>query len=267
MSDVETKDGEQLPKTPLQEDNGIDKGLSPNADYKSDKTLDENGNPVIVNAPEKEEVKISTEDKPKFDKTGLQQVESLLVDAGLDMVEVAKAVTQEGGNVTPAILKALEDKHGAQVASLIVSKLQGLHESNVAQATAKDAVIFDLVHEEFKDPQGGEATWKELAGWAKDNIPVAERKEINALLGQGGMAAKFAVKEIISLFKVSPQFSQAADLELAESLGNDKRGGALDKTGYSRELRKLLDTGHNYDTSPEIADLNRRREQSRKRGI
>jgi len=274
MSDEATKTDSGTPTSdPQANDNGIKPVVGPNDDYKNDATLDESGNPTSEPAkeapkteaePQKKEGK---EDAPKFDKAGLTQVEGLLVDAGLKPVDVAKAVTEENGKVTPEILKALEEKHGAGVASLIAGQLEGLHESNVAQAAARDAEIFNQVHEEFNDPQGGEATWKELAGWAKENVPVADRKEINGLLAQGGLAAKFAVTELVSRFKSSPEFSQAADLEVADSLSQDYKGTPLDKTGYNTELRKLIAAGHSYESSPEIKALNKRRMQSRKRGI
>lgn len=277
MSEEATKtESGQATENPQANDTGVKEVASPNAEYESNPALDENGNPTLEateEQPTKSEEKPEESPKeesaaaPEFDKTGLSQVEGLLVDAGLDMKEVAKAVTESDGQVTPEILKALEEKHGAGVASLIAAKLQGLHESNVAQAQAKDTAIFEQVHEAFNDPQGGEATWQELAGWAKENVPVSDRKEINALLAQGGIAAKLAVQELISVFKASPEFGQAADLEVADSLSQDYKGKPLDKTGYNSELRKLIAAGHSYESSPEIKALNKRRMQSRNRGI
>ena len=84
---------------------------------------------------------------------------------------------------------------------------------------------------------------------------------------QGGIAAKLAVQELISVFKASPEFSQAADLEVADSLSQDYKGKPLDKAGYNSELRKLIAAGHSYESSPEIKALNKRRMQSRNRGI
>jgi len=52
----------------------------------------------------------------------------------------------------------------------------------------------------------------------------------------------------------------------ADDTSTEYGGKPLDKVGYDRELRKLLNDGHNYDTSPEIAALNSRRTKSLARG-
>ena len=52
----------------------------------------------------------------------------------------------------------------------------------------------------------------------------------------------------------------------ADDTSTEYGGKPLDKVGYDRELRKLLNDGHSYDTSPEIASLNSRRTKSLARG-
>lgn len=258
-------------------DSGVQETPSPNADYQNDPRLDSNGNPLEQAPPAEEQQKVEPEKAPeptpdvKLDRSMLSQVEGLLADAGLSPKEVVTLVSKEDGQVTPDILKALVDKHGEAVASLVVDNLQGFHEKSKTEATNRDKVVFDQVQEAFKGitEQSGEDTWKELSAWAKDNIPNAERKEINALLGKGGKAAKYAVQDLVDQFKNSDTYEQPAELLDGDSLGDDTFGGGkpLDKAGYDRELRKLLNEGHVYGQSAEINALDRRRMKALKRGM
>ncbi len=265
---------------------------SPNDNWQEDTRLDGNGNPVEETVVEKtapaekpveekpaddadvpatldETEKPASTESPKFDTTAAEQVKSFLTDAGLTPADVAKSVTENDGEVTPEIMAALVEKHGEGVAGLIKDKLAGLHQSNVAAATAQDNKVFAQVEKAFEGvtDQSGSDTFKELATWAKENLSTTERKEINALLAQGGKAAELAVGSLVDSFKQSDSFvEQPASLMQADDTSTEYGGKPLDKVGYDRELRKLLNDGHNYDTSPEIAALNSRRTKSIARG-
>lgn len=267
---------------------------SPNEDWQNDPRLDENGNPKEETPqpdikPSGEETPPEGGEKPKddetpnednkdepevdkaavFDTTAAQQVESFLTDAGLEPSDVARAVTENGGEVTPAILKALVEKHGEGVASLIKDKLTYLHESNVKASQAKDQAVFAQVEKAFEGvtEQSGEDSFKELATWAKANMTKEERASINELLAKGGASATIAVDTLVNRFKQSDSFvEQKADLLVADDASQEYGGKPLDKAGYDRELRKLMNEGHDYDTSPEIAQLNARRMKAIRRG-
>jgi len=273
---------------------------SPNDNWKEDTRLDDNGNvleqeapvveeptkeeeaPVSESEPSKEEEKEETTEEPakldetdaptppkEFDSNAAGKVQPFLEDAGLVPSEVAKSVTDNGGEVTPEIMKALVEKHGEGVAALLKDKLTYLHESNVAASQKADNAIYAHVETAFKDTteQSGADSFKELASWAKDNLSKEERTEINGLLSQGGKAAELAVNSLVDTFKKSDSFmSTPAKLLQADDTSTEYGGKPLDKAGYDRELRKLMDTGHDYNTSPEIAQLNKRRTKSLARG-
>ena len=202
-------------------------------------------------------------------KDKVNKLQSLVSDAGLTPTEVAREVTDNDGEVSPETLKALIDKHGEAVGSLIAEKLETLHSENVQAAQARDKAVFDQVAEAFKGAteQSGEESWKELAGWAKENISNEERQEINDLLGKGGIASKLAVQYVVDAFKNSDDFQQPAVLESGDDTPQDFSSGAIDRTTYVRELDKLLDAGHDYNTSPEIRKLEQRRQKGIQRGI
>lgn len=267
---------------------------SPNENWQEDSRLDDSGNPIEnpVVAPESkveesspapaedvgtvetdeatlDETVVEEKPLPKFDSAEAERVRPLLEDAGLTPSEVATAVTSANGEVSIEIMQKLVAKHGESVAGLIADKLKGLHQSNVTAAKAADGKIYDQIQVAFKDitDQSGADTFKELATWAKTNLPVTEREEINGLLRQGGKAAQLAIDSLVQSFKQSDSFiSQPAKLVVADNSTSEYGSKPLDKSGYNRELRKLMDNGHNYETSPEIATLNSRRSKSIARG-
>jgi len=258
---------------PPANDTGVKDTPSPNADYKSAPNLDDNGNPIDPKSQEappspdaKEQVTPITPENTTVLNDKVEGVAKFIADAGLDMKTVAGDVTKNDG-VTPEILAALVEKHGEGVASLIADKLESINSTYKEQAASKDKAVYDQVQEAFNDPQGGEATFKELAGWAKENIPNSERAEINKMLEQGGLAAKLAMKNLIDTFKGSESFTQPAALEVADSVSVDRGGMPLDKAGYDREMRKLISEGHEYGRSQEMEALDRRRTVGMKRGI
>ena len=276
--------------TPTNEEVPVAEAPSPNENWQEDNRLDDNGNPIENPVPVTEEEpappaeeavegegeakldEAPVEDAkplPKFDSSAAEQVRPFLEDAGLTPSEVALAVTEANGEVSIDIMKKLVEKHGEGVAGLIKDKLANLHQSNVVASKAADNKIFTQVQEAFKGitEQTGADTFKELATWAKANLPVADREEINGLLRQGGKAAELAIDSLVQSFKKSDSFiPQPAKLVTGEGSVTEYGSKPLDKAGYNRELRKLMDNGHNYDTSPEIAQLNSRRSKSIARG-
>ena len=256
---------------------------SPNENWQNDTSLDDNGNPIVADVPADvpNDVPADTGDTPTdvpADTDATPNIQSELAttsteltgffkDAGLDLKDVAKQVTTDG-TLSIDAFKKLVDKHGESVAGLIKDKVMNMHEKSQALVKSRDEAVFTQVQDAFKDTtdQDGKTTWSELSTWAKTAIPKGERAEINALLKQGGIATKLAVSSLINQFKQSDSFVQVEQLEQADGLSDDYKGGSLDKAGYDRELRKLLDAGHDYATSPEIATLDNRRMKTLRRG-
>lgn len=254
---------------------------SPNADWQNDPNLDENGNPKPevtppANEPPAQEPQPEPTVEPQqeerkydLDSPVVQQVEKLIVEAGLNAAEVAKIVSQNDGVPTPELVKAIADKHGDAVASIVAEQLKGFHKANVERVGKRDQAIYDQVSEAFKGvtEQSGQDSWKELSGWAKENIPNEERKEINKMLQQGGLAAKYAVDDLVNRFKGSDSFVQSADLVSGDNTPNDFGIKPMSKSDYQREFRALEAKGHVYGESAELAALDRRREAGMARGI
>jgi hypothetical protein len=207
--------------------------------------------------------------KDKSDDSKLNRVTSLIEDAGLDMKEVAEYAKANEGKVDLDTLVALKEKHGEAIADIIAEQIKSIHAERTSEAAKRDQDVYDQVAESFKDTtdQSGEETWKELAGWAKENVSKEHRAEINKLLTQGGLATKLAVQELAAAFKESQgkQEYQNADLMEADSTGKSS-GGDITKQDYNMELNKLLKAGHQYGSSSEINKLDARRLKSIQRG-
>lgn len=259
----------------------------PNADWQNDPRLDENGNPKQETPEQKPEQKPEEpQDKPDeqpaeehestepdtsvFDTPVVKQVESLLTDAGLNPQEVTKAIMANDGKLTPALAKKLAEKHGDAVASLVADNLSKFHKEAQSKASAKDEAVYNQVQEAFKDvtEQSGKETWAELSGWAKSNIPNEERKEINKLLQQGGIAAKYAIDDLVNRFKASDSFVQSAELINGDNFAADNSGlQPLSKAEYTRQFRELESKGHVYGQSKELDKLDRQRMAGLQRGL
>lgn len=257
----------------------------PNADWQSDPRLDENGNPrqepVEEPKPESKDTTPAEEPKPAeqepevdtsavFDTPVVKQVESLLNDAGLNPQDVTKAIMENGGKLTPALTKQLVEKHGEAVASIVADQLGTFHKASVEKATKRDQEVYNQVQEAFKDvtDQSGDKTWQELSGWAKENIPNDERKEINKLLQQGGIAARYAINDLVNRFKSSDSFVQAAELVNGDNFSNDNSGlTPLSKAEYTQKFRELESKGHVYGQSKELDKLDRQRMAGLSRGL
>lgn len=261
----ENKENIQNPETEDKSKQPNKEKGSPNENWNNDDRLDENGNPKKKEDEPSTNKKVEKEEPNKEVHKAANQIEGFLEEAGLKPVEVAKLVSENDG-ITPEILKALIDKHGESVANLIADKIKGLHESSKNAAKERDAALFEQVHEAFNDSQGGEATFRELATWAKTNIDNKDRIEINGMLAKGGLAAKLAMQELITTFKESNDYTQEAQLEIADGVSDLSSGQALDKKSYQKELRKLKTTGHVYGESKEMEALDRRRMKAIKRG-
>lgn len=226
-------------------------------------TVDEKGNPIEA-APEPEQAK---PEPVAFDHKTANQVEPLIKEAGLDPAEVTKLTIENNGVVPLSVMKSLIEKHGESVAALISERVTGLYESSQAVKAQSEQAIYDQVKEAFKGvtEQTGKETWAELATWAAQNMTVEDRKQVNEMISQGGYAAKLAVGDLVNRFKSSDSVEQNAILVDGDNLSTG--GGApLTRQEYQRELRVLMDKGLPYE-GREITELNRRREQSMRRGI
>lgn len=267
--------------TAVTEETGVQPTPSPNDDYKNNPTLDENGNPKEEVKPEDASSKEPTEtvedtettqEQPTQEWTNLsnlQKLEKFLQEASLKPAEVAKAISENGGKVTPEVLKALEEKHGVGVAALLSEQLTKVHEDSVRAVKARDEAVFKSLEKEFEGitTQNGADTFKELSKWAEANVPNNERKELNNMLQLGGLSAQLAIKHLATTFKETANIVVPAVLETGSKTTNGGGLVPITKAEYVTKLRELEKKGHVYGQSQEIARLDAQRAAGIKRNI
>lgn len=259
---------------------------SPNDNYKDNPLLDENGNPKEQVTPAPKDDDASNKDttpKPNEDVTpkpeqptvdwtnlsNLQKLEKFLAEATLKPTDVAKAVAENEGKVTPEILKALEDKHGVGVAALLADQIAQVHKQSVEHVKARDAAAFKVLEAEFADitQQSGEETFNELKTWAMENVPKEERAELDTMLQKGGLSAQLALKHLATQFKATANVTVPAGLVGGDRTSDRSDFVPISKAEYTTKLRELEKKGHVYGQSQEMAKLDRQRSAGIQRGI
>ena len=212
------------------------------------------------------------EPKKEEDTSNLGKVKELLEKAGLDLKEVAAKVKANDGQIDLDTMIKLKEEHGDAVASLVAEQIKGIHKEQSEAAAKRDQEVYDFVLEAFdgqvEEGSTGKDVWDDLAAWAKDNVSNEHRNELNKLLGQGGLAAKLAAQELANAYKEANQVrdTQEADLLEGDSSASAGDSGHISKSDYTRELNALLDAGHVYGQSREIARLDARRSKSLQAG-
>ncbi|MEH6358734.1 MAG: hypothetical protein V7745_07070 [Pseudomonadales bacterium] len=227
--------------------------------------------PAQEPAPAKEPVQESTKEPAKvsYTSSAAKQVSDMITEAGLDSAQARDAINANGGVCTPEIYKALVEKHGEGMASLLSAQMTQVYTEQVDAGTAQDKAIYSQVEDAFKGvtEQSGEETWSELSAWAKTNVSNDDRKELNAVIAQGGMAAKLAVQELVNMFQQSGDYSQEMVGLEGDNVPNAGKGGDLTRQEYNTELDALLAKGQDYSTSREVKALQARRARSASRNI
>lgn len=271
-------------ETPVPEKKKAETPISPEQQVAKDKEaadaklLDGNGNPKSEEAIALEQAN----DQAKEDATLLKpderqarvenrakQVEDLVESAGITTNDLMAQADLETGDISVSHKAKLIEQHGEAIAELVADKVKAMAIDVKKAAVEKNNAVFSQVEEAFKGTteQKGEETWKELAGWVKENVDKNTRKEYNKMLNEGGMQANMAVKAMVESFKKGNDMTIKADLlEGDGDIPKGDSGGFVTRAEYNTQLQDLLDKGHDYDTSPEVAKLNNKRLKSMKAG-
>lgn len=190
-------------------------------------------------------------------------------DVGLDMALNFVGKVGIGAN-HPAMLAAQSGDFSILKATLAAKGVQGWEQfvalgevaytRTTAEAEKKATAGREAVYKEV----GGEENWNAIKTWAGSNATAEEKAEINALLNQGGLAAKGAVKYL------ADAYTRANNVEVnpKDALANAAAGGGapssangpLSSKEYSAAVQTLNNKmGGRLEGSKEYADLQRRR--------
>ena len=187
---------------------------------------------------------------------GLDMALDFIGKAGLDQNHPA-VVAAINGDFT--ILKATLAAKGAAGWEQFVALGEAAYQRASAEAATKNAAIRESVYAEA----GGKDEWATVQKWASENATPAEKAEVNALLNQGGLAAKAAVRHLVD------SYSRATNVVVnpRDGTANASRGGVpdganapLSPRAYSDAVQSLnAKLGGRLEGSKEYASLQARR--------
>ena len=187
---------------------------------------------------------------------GLDMALDFIGKAGLDSDHPAVKAAINGDFT---ILKATLAAKGTAGWEQFVALGEAAYERASKEAAAKSEAIREAVYKEA----GGKDEWAAIQKWASDNATPEEKAEVNALLNQGGLAAKAAVRHL------SEAYGRANNVTInpRDGTANASKGGAPDAANgplspraYSDAVQSLnAKLGGRLEGSKEYASLQSRR--------
>ena len=209
--------------------------------------------PVAPVAPVATDATISYE--PTGD-VGLDMALDFIGKAGLDSDHPAVKAAINGDFT---ILKATLAAKGSPGWEQFVALGEAAYERANTAATAKNDAIRESVYQEA----GGKDEWITVQKWASDNATPAEKAEVNALLNQGGLAAKAAVRHLVESYnRATNVVVEPRDGTANASRGGDNTAanGPLSPRAYADAVQQLnAKLGGRLDGSKEYQSLQSRR--------
>lgn len=193
-------------------------------------------------------------------------------DTGLDMaLEFVGKAGLRGDH--PAMVAAAEGDFTILRATLAARNIPGWEQfvklGEDAYTRTKDkeskasAALTNLVHVEA----GGKDQWQAVQAWAGQNATPEEKAQVNALLNQGGLAAKGAVKYLVDAYTRANNVV----IEPKDATANAGRGngggsdtGPLSAKDYATAVQQLnVKLNGRLEGSKEYEALQRRRAMAR----
>lgn len=246
-----------------------DERLDGNGNPKSEETLEQERSEKIKTSEAAQEQLNTHKKMQERVETRAKQVEDLVVSAGVEPRQLISEADPETGDISVAHKALLIEVHGEAIADLIENNVQKMIGDAHKVTEASDNAVYAQLETEFEGvtEQSGKDTWKELSGWVKENIDKDVRKEYNQMLSKGGIQAQLAVKAMVEAFKKNNDFTVKAELlEGDGQIATPSSKGFVTQREYRAQLDSLIASGHDYDSSPEIAALNRKRARSMQMG-
>lgn len=200
----------------------------------------------------------------EYEKTGDVSLDMALDFVGKAGIGVEHPAMQAAANGDFSILKATLAAKNVPGWEQFVALGESAYTRQQEQATAKAAALRETVYKEA----GGQAEWNNVQAWASNNATPEEKAQINALLNQGGLAAKGAVKYLVDAYSrannvvVNPQDPTANAGRGGGAPSGDQ--GPLTAKAYAEAVQVLnFKLGGRLEGSKEYADLQRRRGMAR----
>lgn len=191
---------------------------------------------------------------------GLDMALDFVGKAGISMEHPAMRAALTGDFT---LLRATLAAKGAPGWEQYVALGEAAFTRSTKEAEAKAAVNREAVYKEA----GGKDEWVAVQQWASDNATAEEKAELNALLNQGGLAAKGAVKYLVDAYAragnvIAEPRDAAGNVARRPSPGGDS--GPLSPKAYAEAVAVLNNKlNGRLEGSKEYAQLQARRQAHR----
>lgn len=190
--------------------------------------------------------------------TGLDMALDFVGKAGISGDHPAMQAAAEGDF---SILKAVLAQKGVAGWEQYVKLGEDAYARTKAAEATKSQALVTLVH----DVAGGKEEWEAVKAWASENAEPAEKAQINALLNQGGLAAKGAVTYLVNAYNKASNVTVNPKDPTANAARNggtpDAATGPLDPKAYAKAVGELNHKlNGRLEGSKEYEALQRRRQ-------
>ncbi len=222
----------------------------------------------VTNQSTEEANEASTEDdKPNFNveewgSTGSEVGDSVLrlLNEGGVTPEESKALLYDAvlaGDPSSINRDTLVEKVGADRANLIMAGVTNFINDNTSRKEAYVKTVHDAV--------GGKENWDTMLPWV-NALPEEDAAEYIALLDQGGLQAKLAVKDLFNRYNADPKNTSLAKTELIGTSGVGKSVvEGISKQEYGRQL--LILSNRNKATPQALEKLKAQRLAGKRSGL
>jgi hypothetical protein len=189
---------------------------------------------------------------------GLDMALDFIGKAGISVEHPAMKAAQAGDF---ALLKATLAQKGIQGWEQFVALGEAAYTKVTAEQAAKEKASREAIIKEA----GGEVEWQAIQKWAGANATPEEKAQINKMLGEGGVAAKSAIKYLVDVYNKANNVVKEPLNPLANAGANaPSSNGPLSSSEYVKEVAALnRKLGGRMEDSKEYSTLQQRRLASR----
>lgn len=211
----------------------------------------------------------ATEQETFIPPTGnkiIDDVGALLAEKKIPNADKVIAEFAETGELTLSAQAALVEGLGETLAALTINQLTGEANRLKSEGESKRKEILDYANNKFSG-QDAELTWKQMKEFTETpdaNISDEDRASMNKMLQAGGLQAKLVVDKIAEIYYADRRTTSSADLLEGDTYSNSTFS-PLSRAEYVNELRTAVQKYGEH--SPQVNELNRRRELSLERGF
>ena len=200
--------------------------------------------------------------KDEIESTGNEYIDGLLTEFKSNDIDIDKLFGnyEESGDEKDIDFAYLESKVGKLAAKGLIAGFRAENEKLERQSEAESKTIYDAV--------GGESMWDGIVKWiggGESGLSREGAEAYNTMLAAGGVQAELAARELSTMYKQSPGFTQHASLQSADQTAQPTGIQPISRVDYVEQLDAVVrKSGEN---SPEANALHERRLFSMKNGV